>query len=760
MELLRDRSAEFERAGVQPFGISRDSAWSHIAWSQALDLNFPLALGLEQARRCSAFGVEGRVPRPRWRRGSERRFSSTRTVRSAAHGATTRPRCRTSTSYFAPRRLCSPRRRALPRRRASPPPGLPILDARSQFMSGGAAGRGEAAPGDHLQTLYHCGSSATRSRTVAPRGSTRTRSNPRRSRNRTTPAGRSGFSSGRSAPSSGWSAAGTSSSSSSTASPGCCACAWLRELGLPRGPALAGGLVFAIAPYRVQQSVGHLLGPISILLPLCALRVRARAPREAPGGWRSSGVALASIPLVRAGASCPRRDPVLPRVRRVPHARPPPARSAPEPGRSRRSRAGVLVRETLIRGSTQSGGRSLDEISHYSATRRRLRLAACRHGRSEQFVFLGWATPLDRARRTHPAGPSAPVFARGYSRVGRARADRARARNEYAHLRRCCGTHYRRSASRVFRNGSCRSLASASPRCSPSWSRRSRTLSRAAVAIALVLVDLHARVYEKSAAGRSRRAVVSTAGGRLLELPVFDPGVHYGSVYLWYDTAAQRERPAATRRPRRRRRRRSADRLHRLNCGDWSEQHRRRAARLDIGAITLHRGLYARNPAVPSTGWFAWQEPARARLAVQKTAGPVWLFERARHRPRCRSASSRPRREPMFCQGWFADTGSGRYMSETHAPFWIYGSGEIRARVRSVVAAAACDVDGSAGLDAAARRAGTSSRSTWTALVKVGGREAEGRPEALRVVYIPIAWYPESTYSVVPVTFLASSERR
>ena len=30
-----------------------------------------------------------------------------------------------------------------------------IRDARSSFMSGGAAGKGEAAPGDHLQTLYH-----------------------------------------------------------------------------------------------------------------------------------------------------------------------------------------------------------------------------------------------------------------------------------------------------------------------------------------------------------------------------------------------------------------------------------------------------------------------------------------------------------------------------------------------------------------------------------------------------------------------------
>jgi peroxiredoxin len=42
MELLRDRSRDFEAAGVGAAGISRDSPWTHLAWSQALDLNFPL----------------------------------------------------------------------------------------------------------------------------------------------------------------------------------------------------------------------------------------------------------------------------------------------------------------------------------------------------------------------------------------------------------------------------------------------------------------------------------------------------------------------------------------------------------------------------------------------------------------------------------------------------------------------------------------------------------------------------------------------
>ena len=56
MELLRDRSAEFEQAGVQPLGVSRDSPWTHISWMQALDLNFPL-LSDWNAAAVRAFGV-------------------------------------------------------------------------------------------------------------------------------------------------------------------------------------------------------------------------------------------------------------------------------------------------------------------------------------------------------------------------------------------------------------------------------------------------------------------------------------------------------------------------------------------------------------------------------------------------------------------------------------------------------------------------------------------------------------------------------
>ena len=56
MELLRDRSREFEAAGVRVMAASRDSAWSHVAWMQALDLNFPL-LSDWNAEAVRGFGI-------------------------------------------------------------------------------------------------------------------------------------------------------------------------------------------------------------------------------------------------------------------------------------------------------------------------------------------------------------------------------------------------------------------------------------------------------------------------------------------------------------------------------------------------------------------------------------------------------------------------------------------------------------------------------------------------------------------------------
>jgi peroxiredoxin len=56
MEILRDRREEFDRVGVKPIGISRDSPWTHISWMQALDLTFGL-LSDWNAEAVRGFGV-------------------------------------------------------------------------------------------------------------------------------------------------------------------------------------------------------------------------------------------------------------------------------------------------------------------------------------------------------------------------------------------------------------------------------------------------------------------------------------------------------------------------------------------------------------------------------------------------------------------------------------------------------------------------------------------------------------------------------
>jgi peroxiredoxin len=54
--LLRDRRAEFEQTGVSVFGISRDSPYSHRAWGEVLELDFPL-LSDWNAEAVEQFGV-------------------------------------------------------------------------------------------------------------------------------------------------------------------------------------------------------------------------------------------------------------------------------------------------------------------------------------------------------------------------------------------------------------------------------------------------------------------------------------------------------------------------------------------------------------------------------------------------------------------------------------------------------------------------------------------------------------------------------
>ena len=87
--LLRDRLADLEAAGIRPVGISRDSPWSHAAWTNMLGVErvpllsdwdgeatrgFGVAREVNAMRdvpaRC-AFLIEGDTVRASWPLGSE-----------------------------------------------------------------------------------------------------------------------------------------------------------------------------------------------------------------------------------------------------------------------------------------------------------------------------------------------------------------------------------------------------------------------------------------------------------------------------------------------------------------------------------------------------------------------------------------------------------------------------------------------------------------------------------------------------------------
>ena len=97
--------------------------------------------------------------------------------------------------------------------------------------------------------------------------------------------------------------------------------------------------------------------------------------------------------------------------------------------------------------------------------------------------------------------------------------------------------------------------ASRSPPPGSSLVCRPPSTAAAAIAIALVGADLAVLPFGPTAADPGNEAYAAVSGPaqeRILELPLFEPGIHYGSVYHYYALEYPRERPAATRRwPRR-----------------------------------------------------------------------------------------------------------------------------------------------------------------------------------------------------------------
>jgi hypothetical protein len=198
--------------------------------------------------------------------------------------------------------------------------------------------------------------------------------------------------------------------------------------------------------------------------------------------------------------------------------------------------------------------------------------------------------------------------------------------------------------------------------------------------IVVLLADLHVRAFGASAADAENAAydaVKKAPPGRLAELPVFLPDIHYGSVYLYYNQRVQRERPLGYSTTAPKRTDVVARHLQPLNCGDWTTGAGERLRILKVSSVTLHRGLYTANPLLQDTSWMAWRGLVAHGWKPAATDGPVTAFVRGR------STAAPPFREParkeaLFCEGWFPPDAAGRQMSAGHAGLWAHGPGFAR----------------------------------------------------------------------------------
>jgi hypothetical protein len=375
------------------------------------------------------------------------------------------------------------------------------------------------------------------------------------------------------------------------------ACAWLRELDLPRGAALAGGLAFALAPYRVAQSTNHLLGPVAALLPL-ALWAFERGRRGRPAWHGLAAAALAAIPLsgqlhLALGAIPFFLAYALARTRNRRALAGAAAAGAIAVG------AGLLVRLATIEGSIAEGGRSLRAVGFYSVDPQDFVVPQLGQG-LEHMVFLGWATPLAAL-----VGLALLVRTRRYA-LGAALGLGALVPALLA-----LGTHlptYELLWRHVPGFGFPRVPARLMPIAVLAIAAlvafalaRFRSPRVAAVALLALALDLRVPVYGTAAAdpGNAAYAALRNApAGRLLELPVFTPERHYASVYLYYRMQAPRAGPGgySTVAPVV-----VADALRRLqalNCGRWGSVRTRFVQQLGIRYVAVHAGLYRTSPLV------------------------------------------------------------------------------------------------------------------------------------------------------------------
>jgi hypothetical protein len=453
---------------------------------------------------------------------------------------------------------------------------------------------------------------------------------------------------------------------------------WLRCLELGHLAAALGGLAFALAPYRLEQSAGHLLGWAALLLPLGLLAVeRARVaptPARAHAWGAVAALAVISIPLsgqlhLALGA--------VPLV--LAYAALRFSRASFVWGLAGSLVAvgiGVAIRYTLIAGSPEGSGRSVDELRRYSAEP--LDFVNRWHApRSEEFVYLGWLTPalalaglvfLARRRRglavvlgiaaLLPVLLALGVNLPGYELVWR----------HFAPL------HFTRVPGRLLPIADLALAGLLAFACAGLVRRAgSRSIAVAGALVVLVLLDLAVQPLSATAADPGNgayRALAAAPPGRVLELPVFEPGQHYASVYDYYQLQEAREQPGgySTIAPK------AAFDFsfthNRLSCGVWLPDDRVELGRLGITRVLFHRGLYAQ--AHRRGAWFAWRGLQEAGFGPLETGGAVTLFAPGGVGGPA-PVSEPPRYRPVFCTGW-----RGRTMLGREATLWLYGEGGLQ----------------------------------------------------------------------------------
>jgi hypothetical protein len=456
---------------------------------------------------------------------------------------------------------------------------------------------------------------------------------------------------------------------------------WLRCLELGRVGAALGGLAFALAPYRLEQSAGHLLGWVALLLPLALLAVeRARVaptPARTHAWGATAALAVASIPLAGQLHLALGAVPLLLAYAALRFNRTSFAWALA--GSLVAVGIGAAVRYTLIAGSPEESGRSVDELRRYSAEP--VDFVNRWHApRSEEFVYLGWLTPalalaglvlLARRRRglavlfgiagLLPVLLALGVNLPGYELVWR----------HFAPL------HFTRVPGRLLPIADLALAGLLAFACAGLVRRAgSRSIAVAGGLVVLVVLDLAVQPLSATAADPGNgayRALAVAPPGRVLELPVFEPGQHYASVYDYYQLQEAREQPGGYSTIAPQAAFDFAFTHNRLSCGVWLPGDSAKLASLGISRILFHSGLYAQ--AHRRGAWFAWRSLGALGWGQVARGGAVTLLAPGRQGAEAPIAEP-PRYRPVFCTGW-----RGRTMTQAQATVWLYGEGGLELHV-------------------------------------------------------------------------------